>query len=365
VRRVVIAVVLLALAAACSDDDEPATIDRDGSEVVSSPATVEVGAPVDSYRITYRVQQRDGDDVLERDAVLTVRRPWQSRFEIEDILRVADFAYFGEEEPGDETEVVTAVPTPAPGDVRADVIDLGETDDVRRVAGRLCAVHRFGASLLDGLYVEGDTVEDCIDEEGLVLEEITYLDGEPDTRRVATDVVIDPPDDVAFEIDGIEPRSADDGGGSIQEIEPTSAPPGAFWELAAAPDGFEHVGRYAMVPPQAARLDDEESRPRYIAGVVDVWARGVDVVIVDQGGTLGQVPPFGVDPHGEPINDLGEVGVTGELVRHPFGAEVRILIPPGRFVKVRGTLPVDDLLDVVRSLRPIEGTGLVYVEEEG
>jgi hypothetical protein len=365
VRRLAL-VLLLALVAACSSgDDEPETIELDGSEVVDEPATVELGPLPSSYRITYDVQQRDGDDVIEREAVLTVRRPWQSRFDLGDIVRVADFAYFGEQEPGDETEVVTAVPTPSPGDVRADVIELGEPVEVRRVAGRLCAVHRFGASLLDGLYVEGDTVEDCIDEDGLVLEEITYLDDEVDTRRVATAVEIDPPDDVAFEIEGVRARSADDGGGSIQEIEPTSAPPGVFWELSAPPAGFERMGRYAMVPPQEARLDDEQTRARYIAGVVDVWTRGDDVLIVDQGGTLGQVPPFGVDPRGEAINDLGEVGVAGELVREPYGAEVRVLIPPGRFVKVRGTLPVDELLEVVRSLHPVDGTGLVYVEEAG
>jgi hypothetical protein len=44
---------------------------------------------------------------------------------------------------------------------------------------------------------------------------------------------------------------------------------------------------------------------------------------------------------------------------------VRVLIPPGKFVKVRATVPVDELLDIVRTLHPIEGPGLVYVEEEG
>lgn len=364
-RRLTLPIVAVLLAVACSGggDDEPEVIGREGSVVVEDADDVAIGAPVGSYQVTYRIEETDGDDVVARDATLTVVRPFQSRFELGDLLRVADFGYFGEDEPGDETEVVTAVPAPSPGDVRADVVDLGEGFEVREIAGRRCQVHHFGASLLDGLYVEGDSVESCVDGDGLVLEEVTTVDGRIILRRVATAVELEPDVEVAFELEGIRPRSADDGGGSIQEVEPTSASPGVFYEVGAVPDGFELLGRYAVVPPQTARLDDEQTRSRYVAGVVDVWTRGIDVLVLDQGGTLGQVPPFGADPNGEAVTDVGEIASIGEVVRHPNGAEVRILIPPGRYVKVSGTLTVDELLDITRSLRATEGTGLVYVEE--
>lgn len=362
-RRALLALVLVA---ACSGDGGPATIRRDGAPIVVDPAPLQREEPVESYAITYRIEQVDGDDVRELEGRLVVARPFRSRFEVDRTVRVADFAYFGEREPGDETEIVTAVPTASPGDVRADVLELGEPIETREVAERRCEVHRFGASLLDGLFVEGDTVEACIDEIGLVLEEVTTVDGEIVLRRVATDVELAPAvDDSMFVIEGITPRSADDGGGSIQEVTPSSSPPGEFFVLDDAPPGFEHRGRYAMVPPQDARLDDEETRGQYVAGVVDVWVRGVDVLVVDQGGTLGQVPPFGTHPHGELVDDVGALGALGEIVRLPSGAEVRVLIPPGRYVKVSGTLEPDEVLAVARSLRATEGTELTYVDPSG
>jgi hypothetical protein len=298
-------------------------------------------------------------------ATLTVVRPWQTRFEVGGLLRIADFGYFAEKEPGDETEVVTAVPTPAPGDVRVDLLDLGAPIETRTVLDRPCEVHRFGASLLTGVYVDGDTVEACIDADGLVLEEVVTVGDEVVERRLAESVRLDPELRAAtFVLEGFEPRSPDDGGGSLQAVEPTSRPPGVFFELGDAPAGFERMGRYAMVPPQRARLDDEITRPQYVAGVVEVWTRGLDVLVIEQGGTLGQVPPFGTDPNGELVDDLGAVASLGELLRSPHMNELRGLIPPGRYVKVRATLPVDELLEITRSLQRLEGdsTGLIYID---
>jgi len=353
---------LLLLLAACSGDREPETIGRDGSAVVEGGPAVRLGEPPPSYRVTYRVEQLEDDRVMVREGILTVVRPFQSRFEIDRILRVAHFAYFGRSQPGDETEVVTPVPSAAPGDVRADILPLGEGTETREIIGRRCRVHRFGASLLDGLFVEGDRVEACIDADGLVLEEVTTIEGAIVTRRVATAVELEPTvDDDHFELT-VRVRTPDEGGGSVREITATSASPGAFWQLTAPPPGFEHLGRYATVPPQTARLDDEQTRGQYLASVTDVFTRGLDVLVIEQGGTLGQVPPFGAHPHGRLVDDLGELAATGEIVQHPNGAEVRVLIPPGRFVKVSGTMTADELVAVARSLQRTEGQGLEYVD---
>lgn len=349
---------------ACGGDDAPATIDRTGSTVVDGAADVEVGELPRTYRVEYRVQQVDGDDVTTTTAVLTVDRPYRSRFEVDELVRVAELGSFGEVEPGDETEVTAPVPGPAPGDVRADVLPLRAGREVREVLGRRCQVHRLGASLLEGEYLEGDLVDVCIDADGLVLEEVTTVDDEIVVRRVATDVELEPDlDGVDFALD-IQPRPADEGGGSVQAVDPTSSSPGTFWILDAPPAGFTHAGRFATIPPQRARLDDEHTRAQFVAGVTDVYERGIDVVTVEQGGTLGQVPPFGDHPNGELIDDMGELGPRGELVQHANGAELRILLFPGRYVKVSGTVPGEELVAVARALRPIDGTELVYLEPQ-
>jgi hypothetical protein len=355
----------MSMAAACGGGGDAEEIERAGAPVVEDAAPIERGEVVAGYEITYAIEEIVDGEAHETEATLTVQRPFRSRFEAGDLLRIADFGYFAEKEPGDETEVVTAVPTPAPGDIRVDVLDLGPPVEARAVLDRVCEVHRFGASLLTGIHVEGDTVEACIDADGIVLEEVTTIGGEIVERRLATRVEVDPTvPDSSFVLEGFEPRSADDGGGSLQAVVPTSRPPGLFFQLDVAPEGFERKGRYAMVPPQRARLDDEHTRPQYIAGMVEVWTRGLDVVVIEQGGTLGRIPPFGADPNGELVDDLGDVAALGELLLTPYGAEVRGLIPPGRYLKVRGTLPVDDLLAITRALVRVEGdgTGLVYID---
>lgn len=366
-RRVIAlwSVALVAATTACSDDDGPPAIGRDGSVVVDDAGPIELREPIESYAVTYRVEQLDGDELTETTAHLVVDRPYRSRFEVDRLVRVADFGYFGEREPGDETEVTAPVPVAAPGDVRADVLPLPDPREVREVLGRRCEVVRLGASLLEGAFATGELVDACIDGDGLVLEEVTTIDGEVVVRRIATEVDTDPDlDGVEFEID-VPARPADEGGGSVQEVEPTSSPPGTFWVLDAPPAGFEHRGRYATIPPQRARLDDERTRAQFVAGVTDVYERGVDVLIVEQGGTLGQVPPFGDHPNGVLVDDMGELPARGEVVQHPNGAEVRVLLLPGKFVKVFGTMTGDDLVEIVRSLRPVDGTELVYLDPAG
>lgn len=361
-------VVVLALVAACSGGGgDDTSIDRDGAPPVEDAAAVELGEPLESYAIIYRVEERDGDDVTTREATRLVERPFRSRFESGELLRVADFGYFGEREPGDETEVLTAVPVPSPGDVRADLLNLDHGGDVRRIAGRECQVHISGAPLLFGNVVEGDDTESCIDADGLVLEEVVRDDKGIVTRWVAREVDTDPTTTAAdFALEGVVARSAAEGGGSLREVEPTSRSVGAFYEIADVPIGFVHRGRYAVVPPQEASPDDESSRAHVVAGVVDVWVRGIDVLVLDQGGTLGRVPPFGVHPHGTPEDALSaQYRGIAESIPGAHANEVRVLLPPGRYVKVVGTLPLDDLIELVEELTLSEGDGLVYLDGSG
>ena len=372
-RLLVAALVTVALVACAGDDDGD---DEDAATTSSTtPTTSTANVTLAAYEITYDVEDRepaDGDAPIT-SARLLVQRPYRSRlttFAGDEVVsdRAADFSVLAEADAAGEVRIVTPLPAPAPGDVRAELVfGDDEPDDTRRLAGRRCDVHALGDSLLDGTVVPADSgarpTEVCIDGDGLVLEEVVRVDGEVVRRWAATAVDVTPTiGDDAFALDG-DVVPATEGGGSVQEVEPTSSPPGSFWVLEEPPAGFVHRGRYAVVPPQEARPDDPQTRARVVAGVVDVWTdeAGTGLLLVDQGGTLGRVPPFGTQPHSELV-DVGEVGANGELIATPTGFEVRVLIPPGRYVRVAGTLPSAVLLELVRSLREVDGTSLVYVE---
>jgi hypothetical protein len=372
-RRLVALLVAGALLASCSggDDDDDAsptkaTIGRAGSVVVDTPASVEVGEPLDAYAVTYQVEETDGDAVRTTSARLLVDRPYRSRLETLDVdgqrvaLRVVDFARSEQVEADEDAKAYAPVPGPSPDDVRGDLLAPAD-GEVREVAGRRCQVHRFGAPVLAGRVIAGDTTDTCIDAEGIVLEEVVTAESGITSRWLATDVDPSPTfDDADFRIDGATVVSADDGGGSVQEVRPDSSTPGTFYVLDAPPAGFEHRGRYAVVPPQAARPDDENTRAHVIAGVADVYERGIDVLVIEQGGTLGQVAPFGNEPNRTSIDAFDNVPGVADAGPMVFGGEVRVLVPPGRYVKVSGTLPVDELVAITRSLRATEGTTLVY-----
>lgn len=380
---VAVGTILLAVLVACSggrDDDAQSTsttgarakIGRGGSDAVSTTGAIAIGEPLATYSITYRVEERDGDDINVSTSELTSARPFRSRSATKvgkevASTRVADFGYLGQQAGTAEPVVYTAAPAPAPGDVRTDLLFAGDRgDEVRRVLGRECQVHHLGAPVLSGIVVpldasEGITADICVDADGLILEELTFdADHVATSRWIATTVEESPStSDEEFRFEGVTPTAAKEGGGSLQAVEPTSAPPGPFWQLDELPAGFTHMGRYAIVPPQEARVDDPASRSMVIAGVSDVFVRGIDMVVVEQGGTLGQIPPFGSTPNSEVI-DLGELARSAEWFLTVTGAEVHALIPPGRYVKVLGTLPSDEIIALAKSLHPIEGQGLVY-----
>ena len=85
------------------------------------------------------------------------------------------------------------------------------------------------------------------------------------------------------------------------------------------------------------------------------------MIVVYQGGTLGQVEAFPVVETAEEI-EIDGLG-TGRLVLDARGSEVRVPLDGGRFVHVLGPVDPDLLVGVVGSLVETEGTGLVLLEE--
>jgi hypothetical protein len=348
---------------------EPA-LERTGSIEADGTQPLD-GREPDGYRITYRVAQRTAAPTSE---TLTVRRPFASQMvDAAGGGRRTAFGRLITDDAGAEPIVLAVGPTVAGGDVRlAPVVDdavaagLLVEREQREVAGRRCQVYRTGAPVADGLLVKPTRREHadvCIDRNGLVLEEWWVVDGRPFRQRVATDVEERAPDDLGADWTALDPSMAvEEGGGSILKVRDDSAPPGELFEAARVPDGFTHLGRYSIIPPQADAFAGNGNRSNISSSTADVWRRGIDVLLVDQGGSLGGRTAFEPDPANRVVDvpGLGAVEVRLGLAAN----EVRVTRPHGHFVRVVGTLPADELLEVMRGLVATQGTDLV-VERDG
>lgn len=361
--------------------EEVEPLAREGSEEVDPLETFRVDPTQEpaSYRITYRVAERGGGETTEE---VTVVRPFTSEStirrdgELVGVQRSAFGRLLASDGRGDDTAYAVG-PAVAGADLRfAPALPAAVRDgrlevrEQRRVAGRRCQVHRAGTSVLAGeLPVPGDPDEEhadvCVDGEGLLLEEWWVVEGEAIRHRVAVEVDAGWTPATTFGDGWSEVATSlplDRGGGSILRLRPGSAPPGSFFTSSGAlPAGFVHRGRYTVIPPQAVSFTDEAQRGSIVSSTADVWTRGPDLLVLDQGGTLEQQRVYEVDPDNEliAIPGLGDAEVRLGLA----GNEIRILRPAGRFVRVVGTLPPDDLLAFARSL--VEGVGNELVVDEG
>ena len=330
------------------------------------------GAFPQSYRITYRVTITGA----ETDEVLEVVAPFDSRTTSYGASSSRSAPLDEREQSfgvvatraGDQTTVLQAPPAiagprPAAAILAAEDAGLVERREVRKVAGRRCQVWRTGGQLAATTFVppDGDDYIDlCIDAAGLLLEEWQVHRGTAIRQRVAVTV-----DEGGVEPGALSqlPREAtlgiDQGGGSIVEIAPTARPVGPFLEVPAPPDGFTLRGRYTVVPPQVG-LVDPELRGKTLAATTDVYVRGVDAIVVERGGVLDLSDPWSVED-AFPDVDLGEAIGTGELVPGRGGGEVRALLGSGRYLRVSGSVDLDTLVEVARSLVPSDdGAGLGF-----
>jgi hypothetical protein len=387
-RRAAVALAVLAVLAvgglllARNGDGEAAGDLRAGSELGDAdPAGFLDPEPVpDSYRIDYRVEGHGGDEPVVTSDRLWVRRPWDSRLEVyagdrpegrPDAVQVASFGGF-RAQGADEAEVVVASPPgPAASDVRiAGALERALEDgrvelrERRRVLGRTCQVVRSATALATGdLRLPtgpDDHADTCVDARGLVLEEVLVSEGDVLLRRIATEVEIEPDlDDVSFEV-GEPTLEVDEGGGFVAETEPGSRVPGRFFEP-QDPDGFGRHGRFAVVPPQAENFTEVDRLPQRLTYVSDVWVDGPDVVVLDQGGTVGNVDAFpalqGVDVDVAPGRGVLTYGAGGPAVIVDLGE--------GRFLRARGTVAPDLLIELLDGLEEVEGGELRLREAPG
>ncbi|MBW3668150.1 MAG: hypothetical protein KY443_02955 [Actinobacteria bacterium] len=373
-----------------SDGDRasrPAALVRTGSLPVEVAEPLTIGEEPTSYRIVYRLQERQAPPATE---TVTVVRPYDSRAEtrhdpdgpVVAVRQAALGRYAMGRQAADPDTVLAVTPAVAEADVRLAPIlpDLLERRLVRplehrRVAGRTCRIYRASTTVLGGTLTALDAQAEveppeyadlCLDDAGLLLEEWWVVEGRAIRHRLATRVEAPAPAPAVDELADLtlsRPTTVpvDKGGGSVLRMTPDSAPPGRFFTPAYLPDGFEHAGRFSVVPPQPEALSDPSRREELLAATTDVWRRGIDILVIDQGGTLGQQRAF------EPSDDavatyLGPLG-TGELVFGATGVEARVALDAGDYVRVYGTVPASTVLAVARALVATEGRAIVLLDD--
>jgi hypothetical protein len=183
----------------------------------------------------------------------------------------------------------------------------------------------------------------CVDAQGLVLEERwTTKDGTLVLTKRAQEL------ELGADVPAIHPPKAQplpdgQGNGAIHEVPRDQAPPFQQAFSLAAPDGFRFVGRYAVVPARAATgpSTGATGATTDVAIYTDVWRHGPDLLMLDQGATKGEPPPFDSTTRVGTV-DLGALG-TAELAVDLRGAEVRLTLPGNGFLRLSGTIPVDQL----------------------
>jgi hypothetical protein len=362
--RLIAVVAGIALASVVAYALWPGPNTRVGS-VRSSSGTVNVSSRVPSaYRIVYRHEDRVGGGFSSSSEVFGVRRPFDARDETRRGGKLVVLTINGFARVNTGRALLAVPPAAANGDMRPDAF-LGDAirdgyalaRERRRVAGRVCRVYRTAGESGPGSLppvrdLRGNYIDRCFDASGLLLEEVSYVDGKLIDRRIATHVDEHPTfSDSDFDVGGT-PIGAKVGGGSVKELTPDSRPPGSFWELPRPPAGFAHKGRYAVIPPQS-ELTDPQKRTSIVATVDDVWVHGPDLLIVRQGGTLGGGEPFGKDANARRVS-VGALG-SGDLLYALRSSQVRVSTGKGHFVVVEGTLAPARLLAIARSL--VKGNG--------
>lgn len=361
------------------DDDGDTGGEAPAGTAVVTPTTVE-GTPVEGdpdpivvehgdYAATYRIEgfTEDGGAVVDLER-RWVRAPYASRVETvpsraEDakptFVQISDFGILQTGREDEEPVVLRTEPTSAPGDARIDVdvdaaIEAGVLEwrhEERTILDRRCQVFRAGGPIDVATLTppEAERWADlCIADDGLLLQEEWVIDGEPFRRRTLIELDESP----ALDDDLFVPLGrVSDGpeGGSFAELTADSVPPGvAFYSLAAPPAGFRHRGRFGYSPPRAP-LDVNRPEPSKVALVLDVY-EGDDggLLVVANGGTSDNTPVVEVGPDDATV-DLGPAG-RGEVVLGLHQNEVRTGFDHGRFLRVYGTLPVEDLAGIARTL---------------
>lgn len=316
-----------------------------------------------TYRIVYHVTQPDSPG-SERWEELTVRRPFEARdavFQQRPAPGTQPFAgtlattdhLILIQEGGKLQELSGRQPSSPTGD-QALAVELDEAERrkiagppgvQRTIAGRTCQDHPFlepPAGVIKAL-TGGDRDLVCIDHDGLVLREEWKLKGKVALLREAETVDLAPAD-VDTVLSPAAAAPSPEPAGVPQIVDPSTvgrviadpAPPGGFTQ--ATKVGFLMIGEPQM-----------PSTPPPILYTSTVWgfARGGDSITIEAGAS-GSGPPPWLDSDLSRDVDL-PMGKAQSVLRSD-GPELRVVLTDGKWVRIRGTVPIDALEAYARTL---------------
>lgn len=293
-----------------------------------------------SYHAVYRAEAFQGSTATDSTEEISVQRPFNGHVAIREgkppgaagqFEGRSTFGTYANYTEAGAAQIADDAPTVALGDVRVDnsLTDLMAQGlfvlgDRRKALGRECQTYRTG-SPLQSLKITAPTATDyvdvCLDNSGLILEEVTVAKGKLAQHLTATALELDAALDPAqFVIEGNR-VGADQGGAQVTEVDKAVAPAPGFWSLNADPAGFTHRGRYLVV----------SAGPTY----VDVYVRGIDIVTIRQGAPAGEPDLTDAGPGTD--FDIGPLG-QGKLLLRSIGPT--LVAHPGSdaFVHIAGTL---------------------------
>jgi hypothetical protein len=347
------------------------------SPIVEAPATdLSISNAPATYHLTYKVDTTGAEGVSTSTEDVTVQRPFNGIVvakagappgSTEQWRAVSNFALYSDTTAGGSPTVQHAVPQPALGDFRLDATlqDLVTAGtfaprEVRQVLGRQCQVYRTGEPL-ESFGTQAPTATDytdaCIDNAGLMLEEVSVQSGALAERIIAT--AVDTPATInndTFTVTGT-PETVAQGGTDITQIDASTPPLAGYWVLDAPPPGYTLMGRYHLVTqaqdtsasdPEATTTTTEAGQaPPTSDSWADVYVSGNNMIVITQG--TGSEPD--TQTSGGVTGDVGALGSTtavanltgSELVAHPTETGTY-------YIHVTGTVPLATIQQVASSL---------------
>lgn len=216
----------------------------------------------------------------------------------------------------------------------------------RQVAGMRCAVYRLAdppSGPLHQLDMSVGHDDMCLAGNGLVLSEAWTYHGSVVEQRTAVTVAIG-----SWQAGIPRPGSTASAtyGRSAGAVVTPDAHPVSFLATPAPPTGFR-----AAMSPVDFRLPDSSHPTQMVASTV-VWSfvRDASVVTVEAGRERGGVLPWSAaDSPTRPVK-LAGLGAASTALRSD-GPEVRVDLGDGRWVRVRGTVPLTTLVKYAGALQ--------------
>ena len=346
-------------------ESEP-TLELSSPVIGRDSAPLTIRTDTGSYRVSYEVQViADTGEVEHHFETLSVRRPFDAHITFyaggsadaaEEFESVVNLGLSSESSSGGEPETRQSLPAAGRADVRLDVTldDLVKSGyftarEQRRVVGRPCTVYRTGRTVESNVAAkptDTDYVDVCIDESGLMLEEMSVNSGKVSLRVVATDVAIAPTfADDEFTITQA-PLGTSDGAAVLNEIDKTVVPNANVLRLPTPPEGFEHKARYLLREAPTAEVAASGVAPTKDT-YVDVYVNGTKTIVIHQGPTAHEPTVDTTDAQTVDLGLWGEgklvLGITGHVVS---------LNPTGQwFIHVTASITSAELQNVATQLR--------------